>query len=91
LLGVVTLDDIRQIMFDQSQYDKMHVYELMSAPREIIHVSDSMAEVMIKFDESGAWDLPVVEAHKYVGFVSKSKLFSAYRDLLRQFSQEDDQ
>lgn len=91
LMGVVTLDDIRQVMFDQSQYDEMHVYMLMSAPREIIHTNDSMAEVMKKFDESEAWDLPVVEGHKYIGFVSKSRLFSAYRHLLKQFSQDEEE
>ena len=44
---------------------------------------------MNKFETSGAWNLPVLDDGKYVGFVSKSKLFSAYRKLLRDFYDED--
>lgn len=90
LIGIVTLDDIRQIMFDQSQYDDLLVHMLMTSAPEIIYTSDSMGTVMSKFDESGAWNLPVVENHKYVGFVSKSKLFSAYRRLLKEFSADEE-
>ena len=90
LIGIVTLDDIRQIMFDQSQYEEMQVHMFMTSPPEIIYTKDSMAKVMTKFDESGAWNLPVVENHKYIGFVSKSKLFSAYRRLLKEFSPDDE-
>ena len=46
-------------------------------------------KVMEKFEASGAWNLPVLEDEKYVGYVSKSKLFSAYRKLLRDFYEED--
>jgi chloride channel protein, CIC family len=88
LVGVVTLDDIRKIMFDQSQYDVIRVHELMTVPPEIIHITDNMDIVMKKFEDSGAWNLPVVENEKYVGFVSKSRLFNAYRTLLRGFSHD---
>lgn len=84
-LGVVTLDDIRTIMFDQDKYDKMVVHELMQTAPEFIYTTDSMETVMNKFESSGAWNLPVLQGEKYVGFVSKSKLFSAYRQLLKDF------
>lgn len=84
LVGIVVLDDIRQIMFDQSQYEELKVREVMTLPPEIITTDDSMEIVMNKFDESGAWNLPVTKEGKYLGFVSKSRLFSAYRALLRE-------
>lgn len=88
LAGVVLLDDIRQIMFDPKQYDKVLVKELMSSYPTHVSSSDSMDLVMKKFNESGAWNLPVIDNEKYVGFVSKSKLFNAYRKVLRNFSDE---
>ena len=90
LVGVVTLDDIRQIMFDQSQYDEVQVRDIMTLPPEIIDLDDQMDLVMKKFEESEAWNLPVVDdGGRYIGFVSKSKLFSAYRGLLREFVHEE--
>jgi CIC family chloride channel protein len=86
LLGLVLLDDIREIMFDSSVYDTTKVYDLMVAPPETIDSNENMDAVMQKFDKTGAWNLPVVKEGKYVGFVSKSKLFSAYRKLLKEFS-----
>ncbi len=84
-LGVVTLDDIREIMFDKEQYDTVQIHMLMQSAPEFIQVNDTMEVVMEKFESSGAWNLPVVENQRYIGFVSKSRLFSAYRKLLREF------
>lgn len=90
-LGVVNLNDVREIMFDREKYDELYVHELMTPAPEFIYVSDTMEQVMKKFDQSGAWNLPVVsDDSKYIGFVSKSKLFSAYRKLLRDFYEEGD-
>jgi len=90
-LGVVTLNDIRKVMFDRSQYDSMAIHELMTAAPEFIYQSDTMEHVMEKFDASGAWNLPVIDMEgKYVGFVSKSKLFSAYRNRLKDFYDDMD-
>ena len=90
-LGVVNLNDIREVMFDRSKYDTYYVHELMTPAPEFIYFSDTMEQVMKKFDQSGAWNLPVVtEDSKYIGFVSKSRLFSAYRKLLRDFYEEGD-
>lgn len=84
-MGVVTLDDIRKIMFDQYMYERTRVHELMSMAPEQIDVSDSMEKVMKKFEESGAWNLPVINKGKYIGFVSKSRLYSEYRKKLKDF------
>ena len=87
-VGVVSLDDIRPIMFDTEIYESVSVKELMNVPPEHISVKETMDSVMRKFEASGAWNLPVLDADKYLGFVSKSKIFSAYRDVLIQFSDE---
>lgn len=85
LVGVVLLDDIRNIMFRPDLYKKMHVTRFMSMPPARIEVSQPMEEVMRIFDKTNAWNLPVVDNGKYVGFVSKSKIFNSYRRVLRHY------
>ncbi len=87
-VGVVSLDNIRPVMFDASQYDKLKVQDLMNLPPETININDHMENVMKKFEYSNAWNLPVVDGDQYIGFVSKSKIFSVYRKLLVEFSKE---
>ncbi len=80
LMGIIVLDDIREFMFNTELYDSIHVKNLMHAPPEhIFYESDSMKQVMQKFQDSGAWNLPVIKEGKYFGFISKSKLLTAYR------------
>ncbi len=80
LLGIILLDDIRDIMFDHSQYKKVTVEELMrQAPDVIFYGEDTTKQVMKKFQDTGAWNLPVIKGEKYYGFISKSKLLTAYR------------
>ena len=88
LLGVVLLDEIRNIMFRPDLYKRMYVNQFMSLPPAVIDVSQSMESVMNAFDDTGAWNLPVVENGKYVGFVSKSKIFNSYRRVLRHYSED---
>lgn len=85
LKGVVLLDDIRNIMFRTDLYPKMHVSRFMAAVPDVIEVSMPMEKVMEIFDKTHAWNLPVVENGKYIGFVSKSKIFNSYRKVLRHF------
>lgn len=87
-LGMVNLNDIREIMFNPEMYEDTTVKDLMVIPPASIASSDSMDAVMRKFEETEAWNLPVVDDGTYVGFVSKSKLFSAYRALLKEFYEE---
>jgi len=81
-LGIVLLDDIRSIMFDADMYNSVAVETLMKSAPEIIFYEDSVQKVMQKFKDSDAWNLPVVKDGKYVGFISKSKLLTAYRKKL---------
>ena len=89
LLGIVLLDDIRNIMFRPDLYRRMHVEKFMSMPPAKIHIDYSMEQVMKLFDDTGAWNLPVVDAEgRYMGFVSKSKIFNSYRRVLRHYSED---
>ncbi len=82
-MGILLLDDIRPVMFDRDLYDTITVQELMQRAPEIINIqTDRMKDIMRKFQESDAWNLPVVRNDKYIGFVSKSKLLTAYRQKL---------
>ncbi len=88
LMGVLTLDDFKQMLFDEKLYDTVHVNDLMCSPPAVITTHDSMDGVMKKFQGSSAWNLPVTEEGKYIGFISKSKLFSAYRRKLKQVTRD---
>lgn len=86
LQGVVQLDDIRNIMFRPDLYRKMNVASFMTMPPTKIIIGEHMDSVMKKFDDTGAWNLPVVdETGKYYGFISKSKIFNSYRRVLRHY------
>jgi len=84
LLGIITLDNIREIMFKTELYDKIMAKELMRIPPAIISSDESMHAVMKKFDETGAWNLPVIDQDIYKGFISKSSVFSNYRQVLKK-------
>jgi CIC family chloride channel protein len=88
LAGVILLDDIREIMFNQDLYKKHLVRNLMTTPPAFIKMDDKMDAVMHKFNQSKAWNLPVIEKGRYVGFVSKSKLFNVYRQQLVEITAE---
>ncbi len=89
LVGVVLLDDIRNIMFRPDLYRKMRVSTFMTVPPGKIEIGDSMDSVMKLFDDTGAWNLPVVEKDgSYVGFVSKSKIFNSSRRVLRHYCED---
>ena len=85
-MGIVDLQDIRQVMFDRSQYMTLRVVDLMTLPLAEVQWEDKMDDVMAKFEHCGAWNLPVVEDGRYVGFVSRSRLFNAYRKWLKATS-----
>ena len=87
--GYVSLEDIRREMFKTEQYNTLHVYNFMKSAPAYVYVDEKMDSVMMKFEKTGAWNLPVVERDRtYVGFVSKSKIFSAYREQLKQVSHD---
>lgn len=88
LEGVVLLDNVRELMFNPDLYDEVHVRDLMTIPQTYIDVSESMASVMEAFNRTGEWNLPVLDKGIYVGFISKARIFSTYRDMLLQMSED---
>jgi CIC family chloride channel protein len=90
LRGIVLLDDIRNIMFRPELYDRFNVKKFMVSPPAKIVIQMPMEKIMQIFDETKAWNLPVVdEQGRYLGFISKSKIFNAYREVLvENFSDE---
>jgi len=88
LEGVVSLDDVREIMFNQELYSNTYVKDLMTIPPSYIDKSEDIGKVMDTFRKTGAWNLPVLDKGYYVGFISKSRIFTTYRELLVQFAEE---
>jgi CIC family chloride channel protein len=88
LRGLITIDDIREIMFKQELYDKITVKELMRRPAYLITEKDDIRSAMKLFDESHLWNIPVVFNGIYKGFISKSTILEKYREVLIQSSIE---
>ena len=88
LLGVVEFDRLRKDMFDHSKYPNS-VQRYMITPPDTIYDGESASSVLEKFENTGAWNLPVVDKEgKYLGFVSKSRILTAYREKLKEMTQE---
>lgn len=83
LLGIVLVDNIRNIMFRPELYERFRVSRFMVSPPARIVNDMPMEKIMHIFDDTKAWNLPVVDTEGiYIGFVSKSKIFNAYREVL---------
>jgi len=88
LEGVVSLDDVREIMFRRELYDTTFVKNLMIIPPSYVDKKENIESVMEAFRKTDAWNLPVLDDGYYVGFISKSRIYSTYRDLLVEVSEE---
>lgn len=89
LKGILLLDEVRNIMFQPRLYKRFTVGQLMTSPAAILRFDLPMEKVMEIFEDTGAWNLPVVDGdRRYLGFVSKSKIFNSYRHVLVHFSEE---
>jgi chloride channel protein, CIC family len=88
LTGVVIMEIVRPIIFNTDLYDTTFVTDFMITPPAIVDVTDNMDTVMKKFKKTNAWNLPVIENGVYKGFLSKSKIFNEYREILLHFSEE---
>jgi len=87
-VGIVKLDDIRHIMFNQEVYDSTYVRDLMFMPEYTVNIDEQMEAVAAKFAKSGRYNIAVVDNGKYVGFLSRAKVFSSYREMLKHFSDD---
>jgi CIC family chloride channel protein len=88
LKGMVKMDDVRHLIFRQELYDKLHVSHLMYLPEHFISTEDSMEQVIEKFESSGRYNLAVIDKGKYIGFISRARVFSNYRKTMAHFSHD---
>jgi chloride channel protein, CIC family len=79
LVGIISLDDVRGVIFNTELYDSMKVNDLMKAPSAVLSLNDNLHDILKKFDETREWNLPLVDKGTYKGFVSKSSILSQYR------------
>jgi CIC family chloride channel protein len=89
LVGIVLLDDIRHVIFNSELYENTFIRDLMYLPPAFVEPDEPMDEVMHKFEQTNSWNLPVLKRGEYIGFISKSKLFSVYRNWLIDLSGEE--
>jgi len=87
-LGVIFINDIRHIIFETDQYDSVFMRNLMFMPDTLVEQNATMEDVAQKFTESSHYNLPVLKDGKYIGFVSRANVFSAYRKLVKDFSND---
>lgn len=83
LVGIVTLDNIRPFLLDEQLYDVAVVFDIMSDAGPSLNVTDSVEKATTLFERSRAWNLPVLQDGKYLGFVSRAGVFDRYRGALR--------
>ncbi|MBT3242069.1 MAG: chloride channel protein [Bacteroidetes bacterium] len=86
--GMVILENIREVMFITDKYETSYVRNLMVKPQLTIYPGESMDSVVQKFHRSGKFNIPVLKEGKYIGFVSRARVFSSYRQMLRQWSED---
>ena len=86
--GMVKMNDIRHLIFNHDLYDKVFVKDLMYMPEHFISPEDTMHKVAEKFESSGRFNLAVIDSGKYIGFISRAKVFSSYRRTVRTFSHD---
>ena len=84
--AVVILADVRKIIFKPTLYDTTYIEEIMFVPELIIKPKDHVADIIKKFKDTSIYNIPVVEHGKYLGFISRANIFSAYRKMLQEFS-----
>jgi CIC family chloride channel protein len=89
LLGLVYLDSVRKIMFESKLYDSVYIRDFVFSAPAIITMTDTMQTVLAKFEDSKQWNLPIVDDNEtYQGFLSKSNVLTAYRNVMVEVSEE---
>jgi CIC family chloride channel protein len=82
-MGIIELNDIKQKIFQPDNYNSVSIKSLMKKPAAILHTDQDMHAVMEKFDITRSWYLPILDKNKkFIGFISKTKLFNKYREIL---------
>ncbi len=85
--GHVLFDDVRAILFDESYYDQS-IQNFAVLPDYVIHPEEPMEEIVHKFQQSGKYNIPVIQGGKYLGYISRANVFSAYRNMMSEISED---
>jgi CIC family chloride channel protein len=88
LKGIVTMSDVRKMIFSPEKYDTVKMKDIMYIPDVTVSPGEKMSEIVKKFQNNGIYNIPVVDNGKYLGFISRANIFSAYRKMLQEFSAE---
>ena len=88
-VGMIVLENNRKKLMERENYDRLRARDLMEPAPTFVYKDEKMESVMDKFDSTEAWRLPVVDSDgTYLGFISRSRILMAYRQKLKEFSQE---
>ena len=87
-LGLITLQNFKNIIFDKEKYENVFASQIMYKPKVVVDIHDTMAEVAKKIQTSGLFNVVVLDGTKYKGFVSRANVFSSYRRIIRKFSDD---
>ena len=85
--GHVLFDDVRSILFDEQYYDQS-IQNFAVLPDYVIHPDEPMEEIVKKFQKSGKYNIPVIQDGKYLGYISRANVFSAYRSMMSEISED---
>lgn len=89
LCGVINVNSIRKIIFRSELYRMYRANQLMEQPQVKLYTDDNMQTIMDKFAKCDAGTLPVLNADgTFVGFVSRTRLYASYRQIMKDFSEE---
>lgn len=81
--GIIELNDVKMKLFEKTDHSVISIRSITKKPRDIIYIDEPMQKVMEKFDSSQTWYLPVVDRdRKFISFISKTKLFEKYREII---------
>ena len=84
LLGVIYLENVKYLLFDQELHDKIKIIDITDQSIISIDCHESMDSAMKKFEETKLWSIPVTDGTQYIGFISRANIFSYYRRKLKQ-------
>lgn len=87
--GLIWLDHVKHLMFKTELYDSVYVRDLMDIPKYTVNTNMDVKEIVEIFENSNYFNLPVVDEGKYIGFVSRAKVFTTYREMLKKFSHDE--
>lgn len=89
LHGIIKVDHVRDIMFDQSKYDEITIKDIMTLPEFVVSPNEPMENVAKLFQKSSRYTIPVVKNGKYYeGFISRARFFSYYRKMIAEISED---